>query len=258
MITCSIIMPLYNCSYYLKQAINSIHSQSYDDWELIIVDDCSTDNSLNIAKAFAKKDCRIKVIGLKQNIGAANARNVAIEAAQGRFIAFLDSDDIWNSQKLQKQINFMIKNDVDISFTAYERIDEKGVPFQTMRVPLKVGYKDLLKTNVMGCLTVVYDTKNLGKVFMSKHTKREDFATWLKILKKVDCAYAVPEVLAQYRVYSNQSSSKKTSMAQESWLLYRNIEKLNLFQATYYFSHYAIRGLLRAKSPKLASFIGIL
>lgn len=258
MITCSIIMPLYNCSYYLKQAINSIHSQSYDDWELIIVDDCSTDNSLNIAKAFAKKDCRIKVIELKQNLGVANARNVAIEAAQGRFIAFLDSDDIWYSQKIQKQINFMIKNDINISFTAYDKIDEEGIPFQTIRVPLKVNYKDLLKTNVMGCLTVIYDTKNLGKVFMHEHTKREDFATWLKILKKVDYAYAVPEVLAQYRVYTDQSSSKKVSMARESWRLYRSVEQLNLFQSTYYFSHYAIRGLLRTKIPKLASLIGVL
>lgn len=258
MVTCSIIMPLYNCSYYLEQAINSVHSQSYDNWELIIVDDCSTDNSLDIAKTLAEKDYRIKVLGLKQNLGATNARNIAIEAAQGRFIAFLDSDDIWNSNKLQKQINFMIKNDVDVSFTAYEKIDEEGTAFQTMRVPLKVSYKDLLKTNVMGCLTVVYDTKNLGKVFMPENTKREDFATWLKILKKVDCAYSVPKVLAQYRVYPNQSSSKKISMAQESWRLYRDIEQLNLFQATYYFTHYSIRGLLRAKSPKLASFIGIL
>lgn len=253
----SIITPSYNSALLISDTVDSVLSQTFTNWEMIIVDDCSEDNSVEVIQSLVDCEPRIKLIKLTENSGAAVARNRAIEAAQGRFIAFLDSDDLWKSKKLEEQVNFMIDNSVVFSYTAYEKVDENGTPFQIIKVPLKVAYKDLLKTNIMGCLTVIYDTKNIGKIFMSKNTKREDFATWLKILKQVDYAYAVPEVLAQYRVYNDQSSSKKTSMAQETWRLYRNVEHLNLFQATYYFSHYAIRGLLRTKTPKLASLIGI-
>lgn len=253
----SIVTPSYNSSMLIPETIQSVLSQTFTNWEMIIVDDYSEDNSVEVIQSFIDNDPRIKIIKLTENSGAAIARNKAIESARGRFIAFLDSDDLWNSKKLEKQVSFMIDNSVVLSYTAYEKVDEKGIPFQSIKVPLRVAYNSLLKTNIMGCLTVIYDTKNLGKIFMPSDTKREDFATWLKILKQVDYAYAVPEVLAQYRVYTDQSSSKKISMAKESWYLYRNIEHLNLFQATYYFSHYAIRGLLRTKIPKLASFIGI-
>lgn len=253
--TCSIIMPSYNSSKYLAKTIQSVLDQSYANWELIIVDDCSSDHSLEVSWNFSKIDSRIKVISLNKNSGVSVARNTAIEHARGRFIAFLDSDDLWYTNKLEKQISFMKENNIDFCYTGYEKINEQGKPFQKMKVPLRISYKELLKTCYIGCLTTIYDTKNLGKIYMPTNTKREDYATWLSILKQTQYAYAVPETLAKYRVYSNQSSSKKINMAQENWNLYRNIENLNIFKTLYYFSHYAVNGLIRTKLPLLSEII---
>ena len=258
MITVSIITPLYNCSDFLEETIRSVVSQSYIHWEMIMVDDCSQDNSLEIAQQYAAQDERIKVIQLEQNSGAAVARNTAIKEAKGRYIAFLDSDDLWHPQKLEKQINFMLKNNYAFSYTAYEKIDEKDKVFEYVGAPHQLSYKQLLKTNEIGCLTVIYDTEHLGKVYMPTETKREDYATWLSILRAIDYAYGMPEILGRYRVYANQSSAKKGKMAKENWKLYRNIENLSVIKSVYYFSHYAIRGVLRTKLPKLARMLGIL
>lgn len=254
----SVITPLYNCSDFLEKTIQSVLSQTYKNWEMFMVDDCSKDDSLEIAQRYSAQDERIKVFQLEQNSGAAVARNTAIEAATGRFIAFLDSDDLWQPEKLEGQIDFMLSNNVAFSYTAYEKINESGDVFGVMGVPEKVTYKQLLKTCVIGCLTAVYDTNQLGKIYMPTTTRREDFATWLNVLKKVDCAYGLTQPLAQYRVYANQASGKKASMAKENWRLYRDLEKLNLLQASYYFTNYAVRGVLRAKLPKLARVFGVL
>lgn len=254
----TIITPLYNCSEFLDETLNSVLVQTYQNWEVIMVDDCSSDNSVLIAQEFVEKDHRIKLIQLEKNSGAAVARNKAIEAATGRFIAFLDSDDLWMPNKLEKQVQFMLDQNIAFSFSAYEKIDEKGVPFDIVSVPEKINYKQLLKTNVIGCLTAMYDVEQLGKVYMPVNTKREDFATWLTILKQVDYAYGMPDVLAQYRVYASQSSAKKTKMAKENWRLYRDIEKLGLSKSAYYFLHYAVRGVLRTKFPRLARLLGVL
>lgn len=258
MITVSIITPLYNCTNFLDTTLNSILSQTYQNWEVIMVDDLSSDDSVSKAQVFAEKDHRIKLIQLEKNSGAAVARNKAIEAATGRFIAFLDSDDLWHPQKLEKQINFMLENNYAFSYTAYEKINECAEVFELMGVPSAVNYKKLLKTCVIGCLTAMYDTEKLGKVYMPTNTKREDFATWLSILKRIDYAYGLNQPLAQYRVYANQTSSKKLNMAKENWKLYRNIEGHSLIKSFYYFSHYAVRGVLRAKFPKLARTLGVL
>lgn len=254
----SIITPLYNSSDYIEETIQSVLAQTYSCWEMIVVDDCSKDKSLAIVKSYIQKDSRIKIIQLEKNSGAAVARNAAIESATGRFIAFLDSDDLWHPKKLENQIAFMLDNDVAFSYTAYEKIDENGCVFEKIGIPQKINYRGLLKTCVIGCLTAIYDTNKFGKVYMPLTTKREDFATWLNILKQVDYAYGEPEILAQYRVYANQSSSEKIKMASENWRLYRDIEKINLLRASYYFSHYAVRGILRAKFPNLARMLGVL
>lgn len=254
----SIITPLYNSEVFLELTVQSVLNQTYSNWEMILVDDCSVDNSILTAKKLAEKDNRIKIIKLNSNSGAAVARNTAIKVATGRFISFLDSDDLWTKDKLKKQIEFMVSQDVAFSFSAYEKIDAKGVPINVVTVPRKVNYNQLLKTNVIGCLTAIYDVDKLGKIYMPTCTKREDFATWLAILKKVNYAHSMPEVLAQYRVYASQSSSKKTKMAKESWRLYRDIEKLGLFKSGYYFANYAVRGVLRSKFPLLARLIGVL
>lgn len=258
MITVSIIIPLYNCSDFLYTTLNSVLAQTYQNWEVIMVDDNSSDGSFLLAKKFIEQDNRIKLSQLERNSGAAAARNTAIKAANGRFIAFLDSDDLWHPHKLEKQINFMLKNNYAFSYTAYEKINEEGKVIGHVGAPMRLNYKQLLMTNEIGCLTAIYDTEILGKVYMPTETKREDYATWLSILKKIDYAYGMPESLGQYRVYANQSSAKKSKMAKENWNLYRNIENLSFIKSIYYFSHYSIRGVLRTKFPRFARLLGVL
>lgn len=251
----SIITASYNSAKFLDSTIQSVLSQTHTNWEMIIVDDCSTDDSLAMAMRYAHGDKRIKVIAQDRNSGAAIARNIAIAASSGRFIAFLDSDDLWHPRKLEKQISFMLRNRIAFSYTSYEKVDETGKVFQKLEAPHRVKYKDLLKTCSIGCLTAIYDSDQIGKVYMPTNTKREDYATWLHILKSIDFAYGLREPLGQYRVYQSQSSSKKLKMAKENWLLYRNVEKLNLLQSCYYFTHYAVRGLLKQKFPRTARIL---
>ena len=254
----SIIIPLYNCSDFLKQTIQSILFQTYQNWEVIMVDDCSSDNSVLIAQEFVEKDHRIKLIQLAENSGAAVARNTAIEAAKGRYIAFLDSDDAWLPNKLEKQIAFMQENNYPFTYAAYDKVNESDEVFGHVGVPDKVTYSDLLKSCSIGCLTAMYDTEFFGKVYMPLIRKRQDLGLWLKLLKKTKYAYGLNETLGFYKVRKDSISANKKSAALFTWRLYRDIEKLSLPKAGYYFSHYAVRGLLRTKYPGVARFLGIL
>lgn len=254
----SIITPVYNCAKFITKTIESVLIQTRDKWELILIDDCSTDESINIISGFAQQDERIKIIQLKENSGAAVARNTAIEAASGRYIAFLDSDDRWLPHKLETQISFMQDRDVAFSYTAYEKMNERGETVGTVGVPDKVSYTDLLKVCSIGCLTAMYDTKKLGKIYMPMIRKRQDLGLWLRILKEIPYAYGIQQVLGQYQLRTDSISSNKRSAAQYTWRLYREVEKLNLLAAGYYFSHYAVNGVLRNKFPRLAKCLGVL
>lgn len=254
----SVITPLYNCERFLENTIQSILAQDFQDWELIMVDDCSTDSSLAIAQHYVEQDKRIKVLQLERNSGAAVARNTAIEAARGRFIAFLDSDDQWLPKKLDVQLRFMQEKDIAFSYAAYEKLSEQGEVVGNVGVPEKVGYRDMLKVSSIGCLTAMYDTEKLGKVYMPLIRKRQDLGLWLRILKQVPYAYGVQQVLAQYQLRPDSISANKRSAAQYTWRLYREVERLNFFIASYYFIHYAINGVLRTKFPRLARMLGVL
>jgi len=255
----TIIMPVHNGEKFIAQSIESVIVQSYKDWELVIVDDASSDKSYEISLGYASIDSRIQVIKSEINLKVARARNLALSKAKGRFIAFLDSDDVWLPTKLDKQIKYMLANNVVLSYAAYYKMDESGKIFDVVGVPLETNYKTLLKTCVIGCLTAVYDTKFIGLLEMSEMTKREDFALWLDILRSGEyVACGIQEPLGKYRVYSGQSSGRKASMALENWKLYRKIEGLGFFVATYYFINYLVRGVMRTKFPALARFIGIL
>lgn len=254
----SIITPSHNCSSFISETIQSALKQSFTDWEMIIVDDCSTDHSVVVIQSFVEQDSRIKLIQLAENSGAAVARNRAVEAAQGRYIAFLDSDDLWLLNKLEKQLAFMQANNYPFSYAAYDKIDENGQVFGHIGVPDRVCYSDLLKMCSIGCLTAMYDTEYFGKVYMPLIRKRQDLGLWLRLLKKTDYAYGLNETLAQYRVRMDSISANKANAAKFIWRLYREVEGLNLIKASYYFSHYAIRGLLRTKAPGLARILGVL
>lgn len=237
----SIITPSYKSERFISQTIESVLVQTYQNWEMIIVDDNSPDNSNKIIEEYASKDSRIKLIKLDKSSGPAVARNTAIENAKGRFIAFLDADDIWLPEKLKKQINFMLKNNIEFSFTEYYKIDENGEKISgVIKRPQKVNYNKMLKSNYIPCLTAIYDTKKLGKVYMPLILKRQDYGLWLKILKKIDFAYALNEPLALYRIHSNSVSSNKFVAAYYVWKLFREVEKLNIFKSSYYFTNYMI------------------
>lgn len=248
----SIITPLYNAEAYIEKTILSIIKQTYINWELLIVDDCSKDQSVRLVQKYVGADARIKLIRLENNSGAAVARNTGIEQAQGKFIAFLDSDDTWHPDKLKHQTDFMLKNNYAFAYTAYRKVDENSSYLSNVNIPEKISYNELLKTCVIGCLTAMYDAEKLGKVTFPLIRKRQDFALWLKILKKVPFAYGLNEDLASYTVRSDSISANKFKAAQYNWYLYRNIEQLSLFQSIYYFSHYMIKGIIRTKFPELA------
>ncbi|GGC06823.1 glycosyl transferase [Marinobacterium zhoushanense] len=254
----TVIMPAFNVEKYIKEAIKSVLDQSYNNFELIVIDDCSSDSTYELVKALEACDSRIKGVQLKENSGAAVARNKGVELASGRYIAFLDSDDIWLPHKLETQVAFMVDNGYPFTFSAYERVSEKGQMLGNVGVPDKVHYRQLLKTCLIGCLTAMYDTQQLGKVYFPLISKRQDFGLWLQLLKRTEYAYGIDQVLAQYRVRTDSISANKASAASYTWKLYRDVEQLNLVESSYYFSHYAVRGVLRQKFPHLARRLGVL
>ncbi len=244
----SVIMPSYNSEQFLHATIDSVINQTFTEWELIVIDDCSSDNSNKIIDEYMQKSEKVKLISLKHNSGPAIARNRGIEESKGRYIAFLDSDDLWHPDKLSKQLSFMKKEDASLSFTGYKRIDERSdMVIGQLDVPFRVDYNELLKQNIIGCLTAIYDTQKIGKIYMPDILRRQDFGLWLKILKKVPYAYGLNEPLAYYRVRTSSVSSNKILASKYNWKLYREVEKLPLYKAIYYFGWYTYRSILRYK-----------
>ncbi len=241
----SIITPSYNSEKFISDTIQSVLDQTYQYWEMIIVDDVSPDNSNRIIEQYIQQDSRIKLIKLEKNSGPAVARNIAIEEAKGRYIAFLDADDLWQSEKLEKQIKFMQKNDLAFTYSSYYLIDKDGKELGTFITKENISYKEMLKTCSVGCLTAIYDTQVLGKVYMPLILKRQDYGLWLKILKEIKTTKGILEPLATYRILENSVSSNKIKAAQYQWKIYREVEKLNIFSSMYYFIHYAINGIIK-------------
>ncbi len=217
-------------------------AQTYENWELLVIDDGSADNGYNIVKEYSDKDKRIKLLKNEKNSGVTKTRNKGIESSEGRYIAFLDSDDMWQKEKLEKQINFMKSRDAAISCTAYARVDREGNEKKTIHVKEEITYNMLLKTNMMGCLTVVYDTEKTGKSYFIEAEKSEDYILWLSMVRDLKKAYGLDEVLAYYRVLDNSRSSNKLKVVKFQWKIYRKYEKLSLFKTMYYFIFYILEG----------------
>ena len=240
----SIITPAYNAEKYIKDTIESVISQTYTNWEMIIVNDASVDNTKNIIKSYQQKDERIKLISLDTNQGVANARNTAIENAKGQYIAFLDADDYWEKEKLAEQIKFMQNNKIVFSYHAYKLFDLSNKKQKSILVPEKLNYKELLKGNTTGsCLTICID-RNVVKSIYFPSKKHEDYICWLNILKQYDVeAYGFNEVLGTYRIGKKSISSNKLKSAVWNWNVYRKSQGLTLFQSIYYMYFYIINGL---------------
>lgn len=249
-ITVSVIMASYNCASFLEAAVGSVLEQSFADWELIISDDASTDDTLKLLPKLQALDSRVHCITSSTNRGAAGARNAALAMARGRYIAFLDSDDLWKPQKLERQIEFMVRNQVAFSFSSYERIDEAGAHRGFVRAPKSVSYRQLLFGNVVGCLTAVYDTSAFGKVEMPDIAMRQDYGLWLRLLKRTKHAVSLEESLGYYRLRSTSMSARKLRAAKFTWRLLREVEQLSFLKAIFYFGSYAIRGVWSHYGPR--------
>lgn len=228
----SIIMPSYNTGKYIAESIKSVQEQTYENWELIIVDDCSTDNTDDIVATFFL-DKRIRYLKNETNCGAAVSRNRALREAKGRWIAFLDSDDLWKSEKLQKQISFMKQNQYAFSYTNYIEIDENsrenGV---SVTGPKRITKRGMYNYCWPGCLTVMYDVSVIGLVQIEDIKKNNDYAMWLKVCKKADC-YLLDEQLAMYRRGRNGSISSHGYIALIKWhyKLFKDVEGQSVFMS---------------------------
>lgn len=231
----SIIMPTYNSEMYIKKSINSVLRQTYKNWELIIVDDCSTDTTKKIIRSI--NDERIKLFELTKNQGAAVARNTGLKKARGEFIAFLDSDDLWKPEKLTLQVKYMKKNNYKFTSTNYEEIDEHGDKTgKVIEAKDKLDYNGVLKY-CPGNSTVVYNARELGIFFIPNIRKRNDFVMWLQVIKKAKCLYGINENLTQYRVRANSLSINKKSLIKYQWKVYREIEELSILKSMYLLIH---------------------
>ena len=225
----SIIMPSYNCGEYVEETIRSVQAQTFHNWEIIFFDDCSSDDSVQKVNDLRAEDKRIRIFLNKYNAGAAVSRNNALLEAKGRWIAFLDSDDIWEPTKLEKQIQFMEENNYAFSYTGYQEIDEESKPTGVQ----VSGPKHVTKVGMYafcwpGCLTVMYDREKIGLVQIEDIKKNNDYAMWLKVCKKADC-YLLDECLAKYRRgrVGSVSSHSITAMIKWHYKLFRDAEKMN-------------------------------
>ncbi|WP_214804245.1 MULTISPECIES: glycosyltransferase family 2 protein [unclassified Exiguobacterium] len=242
----SIIMPTYNSEEFVKESINSVINQTYNNFELIIIDDSSKDNTVKVVTEMMKNDNRINLITLPNNSGAAVARNKGIDNAKGRYIAFLDSDDLWLEDKLEIQINFMNKYSYPFTYTNYIRINENNELINEIKVPPIMTYKKLLKNTIIGCSTVVVDREIIPIVHMPLIRRGQDTATWLKILKKIPRAHGYNEsYLTVYRERRGSISSNKLKALKRTWYLYRKIEQINLMKSIYYFLNYMVNATIK-------------
>lgn len=239
-------MPLYNSEAYVEQAILSVMKQTYTNWELVITDDCSCDNSCDIVGKFLH-DHRIHLHRLSKNSGPGVARNSSIFYATGDVIAFLDSDDLWDSCFLEKSLLFMENVGASIVFSSYRRCSEDlAINYGEFIVPKRVDYADLLKSCSISCLTGMYNVdRSMGKVFMPDIAKRQDYCMWLELLKRVKYAYGIQECMATYRIRNNSISRNKFQAASYQWYVYKKIEKLSTLCALYNFCQYALRGIIK-------------
>ncbi len=229
-------MPTYNCARFIAASVNAVLAQTYTNWELLIVDDCSTDNTKLVLAPYLAKYPNIHYTCLKQNGGPAVARSEALKQAKGDYVAFLDSDDLWHPEKLAKQLAFMQQTGVVFSCTGYGQIDEQGNSLGTALIPpQKTDYSKMLRLSCpIGNLTVMYDRRRLGDQQVPAIKKRNDFALWLQLLHKAPACYGMPDVLATYRVRTQSVSSNKLKLLPYHWHLYHHIEKLSALKSSWY------------------------
>lgn len=243
----SIIVPMHNAEKYILATIESVMRQSYEEWELLLVDDCSTDRTVEMVRTVAGVERRIRLIFLKENIGAARTRNKGLQEAEGRYIAYLDADDIWRPDKLEKQLEYMKERHAAFSFTGYEFADESGKGTnKVVKVPETLNYKQALQNTTIFTSTVIFDTEQIEKQQLEMPViKSEDTALWWKVLNKGYTAFGLNENLVYYRRAGKSLSSNKLEALRRIWNLYRKAAHLSVPASMYNFVFWALRAVKR-------------
>ncbi len=240
----SIITPCYNSSKFLKETIASVENQTFQDWEWIITDDRSSDNSVEILKAI--KDERIIIIEAEKNGGAGHARNLSLQKASGRFITFLDADDYWEPDFLEEMVSFMKRENAELAYSNYSRCNEELVPqIEDFKADKEVTFNNLLKTCRLSLLSSMYDSKRVGKEYFPEGSKREDHVMWLNLLKKIPSGKPLPKTMAKYRMHSTSVSRKKKNIVKDQYLVYKDFMGFSTLKSLYYTANWALNGFMK-------------
>lgn len=243
----SIITPLYNGERFVAQTIESVLAQTYTDWEMIIINDGSTDHSTEIVEKYVAQDSRIQLYS-QPNGGSASARNNGIRRAQGRYIALLDADDLWEPYFLTSQLALMKQHNALLVYGSHKRIDENNNEcLKPFIVPERVTYKDMLRTCSISCLTGLYDTSIYGKVYLNEDFKslRDDYIYWLEIIKNTKEAWGNQQIVGSYRIFNQSVSRNKRKVIKPQFMVYYKSEKLGLIRSIYYLINWAINGFIK-------------
>ncbi len=249
----SIITPAYNAAKLIPHTINSVLAQTYTEWEMIIVNDGSKDETIAVVEEFIAQntnengECKIKLI-TQENGGSAKARNTGIKAANGRYIALLDSDDVWDAEFLQSQLELMKQKDAVLVYGSYRRINEKGEEIlRPLIATEKTDYKDMTWLNRVGCLTGVYDTQKFGKIYFDESLKSllDDYDYWLRIVQKCGVAYGSQKVLSSYRIFASQTTGKKSKLVGVHYRFYRNHLKMGVLESVAHTIYWGVAGFFK-------------
>lgn len=242
----SVVMPAYNCERFIKEAVDSVLSQTLTDLELIVVDDCSKDGTYRIVDDIAQSDTRVKLFKMETNSGVAKVRNFGISKATGKYIALLDSDDVWEKDKLERQIALVEKSNADICYCSYAFIDENGnVIKKPFIVPPKTSFKKMLSVNVISCSTGLFKTDLLKSHPFNPDYYHEDYVLWMELLKLPAKAVGDTGVLMHYRQLNTSRSHNKSNAAKHRWKIYREVLKLSFIESTFAFISYALHGVIK-------------
>ena len=245
----SVVMPAYNAAEYIEAAVTSVQRQSFTNWELIVVDDCSSDETCPFVERLARQDPRIRLYHNAQNQGTAYSRNHGLEQCRGDYVALLDSDDIWHPEKLEKQLALIQKEGADLVYTSYAIVDEHGQKrCNDFLVPSQTDFSALLKENVIGCSTVLMTHKVTEQFLFDNTYYHEDYVLWLQMLRSGKRAVGVTDVLVDYRYHSGSRASNKLSSAKRRWTIYRSYLGLSRMKSIRYLMHYGISGLRKYKN----------
>lgn len=240
----SIITPCYNSSKFLEETICSVMNQTFTDWEWLITDDRSTDNSVEIIRK--TNDPRIQLTVAEKNGGAGHARNISLKNAKGRFITFLDADDFWEPDFLEEMIGFMKKENAEIAYSNYARCDEYLVPkIEDFIADKEVTFNNLLKTCRLSLLSSMYDSLRVGIEYFPEGSKREDHVMWLNLLRKIPLGKPLPKTMAKYRMHATSISRKKQNIIKDQYLVYKDFMKFSTVKSVYYTTHWAVNGFLK-------------